>query len=279
MASEQPANAELSSQHGVVISHNIEHIENNKNNNDPPETLKIDGDLNFYDDTKNTGVLIMDIIDTGIGLTKEECKRLFEPFNQANSSIKAKYGGTGLGLWITKQLIYMMSGFIELKSEPNIGTRFTITLPFNIIMHENMGSPSPRNRGNKLVNSILSEPSKALKKFRENRKIFLSGQSKLLRNAKILIIEDDRNKNDLLLTQVLNQLKSSSSKAYYTTYSNVTKELEENNYNVLLLMYTSRIIHMIELASYLVENYIDEVHNKMELCVVSGTVLVKFRSS
>ena len=188
-----------------------------------------------------SGVLIMDIIDTGIGLTKEECKRLFEPFNQANSSIKAKYGGTGLGLWITKQLIYMMSGFIELKSEPNIGTRFTITLPFNIIMHENMGSPSPRNKGNKLVNSILSEPSKALKQFRKNRKIFLSGQSKLLRNAKILIIEDDRNKNDLLLTQVLNQLKSSSSKAYYTTYSNVTKELEENNYNVLLLMYTSKI--------------------------------------
>ena len=54
------------------------------------------------------------------------------------------YGGTGLGLWITKQIIRLMSGFIKLRSEPQVGTRFTITLPFDIVVAENSSNSSIR---------------------------------------------------------------------------------------------------------------------------------------
>ena len=70
--------------------------------------------------------------DSGIGITKEQQKNLFQVFSQLDSSTTRKYGGTGLGLSISKRLIEMMNGDIQVSSEPGIGSVFTFTSLFGL---------------------------------------------------------------------------------------------------------------------------------------------------
>lgn len=72
------------------------------------------------------------VTDTGIGMTEEQLGRIYEPFQQADSSISAKYGGTGLGLSITQKLIEKLGGTISAQSTLGEGTTFTIELPSDI---------------------------------------------------------------------------------------------------------------------------------------------------
>ena len=73
-----------------------------------------------------------EVIDTGIGIPKEEQVRLFEPFSQLDESTTRKYGGTGLGLGIVSGLVELLGGTIDLASEVGLGTAFRITLPLPV---------------------------------------------------------------------------------------------------------------------------------------------------
>ncbi len=74
------------------------------------------------------GFLEFQIRDTGIGIPKEVQKSLFEPFNQGGMEITKEYGGSGLGLSISKQLIERMGGKLSLESEPGVGSTFIFTI-------------------------------------------------------------------------------------------------------------------------------------------------------
>ena len=72
--------------------------------------------------------LAIQIRDTGIGMSQQQQRQLFQPFNQADTSISRRYGGTGLGLVITQKLVQQMDGSIEVDSSLEQGSRFTVTL-------------------------------------------------------------------------------------------------------------------------------------------------------
>ncbi|MEG4391915.1 response regulator [Microcoleus sp. BROC3] len=77
----------------------------------------------------NSEFLSFRVADTGIGMTKEQLQRVFQPFTQADASTTRKYGGTGLGLAISQRFCHMMGGSIEASSTLGDGSTFTVLLP------------------------------------------------------------------------------------------------------------------------------------------------------
>ena len=78
---------------------------------------------------KEQGFLMIVVSDTGIGIDKQKKEKLFREYEQGDEETSQKYGGTGLGLYITKQIIQQLGGNIELESTKNIGTKVTVQLP------------------------------------------------------------------------------------------------------------------------------------------------------
>jgi len=82
----------------------------------------------FMGEEKDLCTIQVSVSDTGIGISKEQQKRLFNSFQQAESSTTRKYGGTGLGLAISKSIVEMMNGKIWVESEPEKGSVFKFTV-------------------------------------------------------------------------------------------------------------------------------------------------------
>ena len=111
---------------------------------DPTRTRQILNNLlsnavKFTDDghvrvrtTYSGGSLRMEVIDSGIGMSKEGLHRIFSPFSQADTDTTRLYGGTGLGLTLCRQLVERMHGQILVDSSEGAGTHFTVTLPLPV---------------------------------------------------------------------------------------------------------------------------------------------------
>ncbi len=85
----------------------------------------------LYDKLKDA--LSVVVTDTGIGMSEEEQKSIFQPYKQATKTTAQNYGGTGLGLTISKQLSALLGGELKLSSKPNEGSKFTLTIPCNSV--------------------------------------------------------------------------------------------------------------------------------------------------
>ena len=115
--------------------------------------------------------LSVEVRDTGIGISAERRNRLFRAYTQADDTISRRYGGTGLGLNICRQLVELMGGTIELHSEVNVGTTVSFTVP--VTLGE---MPTPIDPVSSAVGSLAELPQRK--------------SSSPQKHASILLVED-----------------------------------------------------------------------------------------
>lgn len=87
----------------------------------------------------------IEVIDTGVGIPEEKLNTIFESFSQADASVTRKYGGTGLGLTIVKQLVELQKGTISVKSEQLVGSTFTVLIPYTLGKTSSVSLSLPKN--------------------------------------------------------------------------------------------------------------------------------------
>ncbi|SMC37881.1 PAS domain S-box-containing protein [Desulfocicer vacuolatum DSM 3385] len=100
------------------------------------------GSIRIHADHRDTHFFLQ-VEDSGVGIPKKSINHIFESFRQADSSTVRKYGGTGLGLAISSSLVKLMGGRIEVSSEPDKGSCFSIHLPLATPESKNTESPDP----------------------------------------------------------------------------------------------------------------------------------------
>ncbi len=142
--------------------------------------------------------------DTGVGIPKEKQQLIFEAFQQAEGSTSRRYGGTGLGLSISRQLARMLGGELQLRSEQNKGSTFTLYLP--IEFQENNSFSQQHETFPVLLNQKVSEQadSPTVTINHSNNLVYqdeiADDRNELQTSDKsILIIEDDRQFSDIIM--------------------------------------------------------------------------------
>ena len=86
--------------------------------------------------TRDLGSVFVSVIDTGIGIPKEEIQKIFDRFYRVDKARARETGGTGLGLAIALDAVKLHGGFIEVNSEEGIGSKFTLVLPYDEIKNQ-----------------------------------------------------------------------------------------------------------------------------------------------
>ena len=149
------------------------------------------------------------ITDTGIGMSAEQQSRLFKAFSQGDSSVTRIYGGTGLGLVISKQLVEQMGGSISVSSQEHIGSSFTFT-----------------------VNLGVTDINNTRQSYPFQRQDIDTRQLQYIRNARILLVEDNE-VNRIVAIEILNQAHFKVDTAEHGEIA--LAKLKQNTYDCVLM--------------------------------------------
>ncbi len=147
------------------------------------------------------------VTDTGIGIAPEKLEAIFENFNQADTSTTRQYGGTGLGLTISKQLVELMGGHITVKSKPGKGSEFSFTITLK---------PGKADSLSSVENKKPGKPAKDLA------------------GLKILLAEDNEY-NQIVAVEMLKKLIHKPVIAVANTGKEVIQQLKKNNYDIIFM--------------------------------------------
>lgn len=139
----------------------------------------------YIESVSGSNILRVDIVDTGIGISEKSMETIFEKFKQADSSVSRRYGGTGLGLPISKNLAEIMNGTIRVNSVVGKGSTFSVILPF-----QNSVSEPDVNMEDVIMVQKLNDRLKAA-----------------IDNEKRILLVEDYEGNIVVLSYILNSLE------------------------------------------------------------------------
>lgn len=143
---------------------------------------------------ENQTNIMFEVVDTGIGIEEGAIKTIFESFTQANNSIKNKFGGTGLGTTISKNLIAFMGGDLKVESKLGVGSKFWFEIELNKDSENLVENQIKPNLVNAQASSseiiVLSDFKKPAKKQIKSYRI---------------LVADDNEVNSMIITQILLQ--------------------------------------------------------------------------
>jgi len=137
------------------------------------------GEISIYIQKVDNNTFRFEIKDTGMGLTTEEQAKLFKPFSQADGSTTRNYGGTGLGLTISKKLVELMNGRIWVESIPNIGSSFIFEIELKEV---------------KESKEHIQDYS-----YTQQRPVVLEKNINLLKDTEILLVEDNPINQEIIM--------------------------------------------------------------------------------
>ncbi|GAB4281764.1 MAG: hypothetical protein Kow0068_06270 [Marinilabiliales bacterium] len=204
-------------------------------------------EVRSIEDNENSILLLFSVIDTGIGIRPQKQKTIFDSFTQENSDTTRKYGGSGLGLTISKQLVELQGGRIFLYSKVGEGSNFSFYLNFK--------KTSAINKG------ITEEKKKEI------------DDNIIIKGYKALIVDDNK------VNQVLAKKLLEKQGMFVDVAENgkiAIEKIEKNHYDIILLD-----LYMPDMDGYdtakIIRNHTNEKIRKIPIIAITGAALEKER--